>query len=117
MLSQVTRSSHLLVSLSAERERWEFESSHFRGQLATVVGDCLIAAAFLAYIGYYDEHQRTRVLIPGCAPFRADENFDIAQKEYVKRIESIYLLLRIQWEITFGTVIGFNQNFTFVGFF
>lgn len=36
---QVTRSSHLLVSLSAERGRWEAEAASFTAQMATVVGD------------------------------------------------------------------------------
>lgn len=56
--SKVDRSVKLLDSLSAERTRWEEGSKSFETQIGTIVGDVLVAAAFLAYSGLYDQQLR-----------------------------------------------------------
>lgn len=55
---KVDRSVRLLDSLSSERSRWEDGSKSFETQISTLVGDVLIAAAFLAYGGLYDQQFR-----------------------------------------------------------
>lgn len=55
---KVNRSVKLLNSLSSERSRWEEGSKSFETQIGTIVGDVLIAAAFLAYAGLYDQQYR-----------------------------------------------------------
>ena len=55
---KVNRSLRLLTSLSSERERWEEGSRSFEIQINTLVGDVLIASAFLAYGGFYDQQFR-----------------------------------------------------------
>ena len=55
---KVDRSVKLLESLSAERSRWESGSKSFETQISTIIGDVLIAAAFLAYSGLYDQQLR-----------------------------------------------------------
>ncbi|CBX94114.1 similar to cytoplasmic dynein 1 heavy chain 1 [Plenodomus lingam JN3] len=55
---KVTRSVRLLDSLSSERSRWEESSKSFDSQIDTIVGDVLVAAAFIAYAGYYDQQYR-----------------------------------------------------------
>ncbi|CAG8270805.1 unnamed protein product [Penicillium olsonii] len=55
---KVDRSVRLLDSLSSERQRWEEGSKSFETQISTLVGDVLIAAAFLAYAGLYDQQFR-----------------------------------------------------------
>lgn len=55
---KVDRSVRLLDSLSSERGRWEEGSKAFETQIGTLVGDVLIAAAFLAYGGLYDQQFR-----------------------------------------------------------
>lgn len=55
---QVNRSTALLKSLSAERERWEKTSETFKNQMSTIAGDCLLSAAFIAYAGYFDQQMR-----------------------------------------------------------
>lgn len=55
---KVNRSVRLLDSLSSERGRWEDGSKAFETQIGTLVGDVLIAAAFLAYSGLYDQQFR-----------------------------------------------------------
>ena len=55
---KVDRSVRLLDSLSSERTRWEEGSKSFETQISTIVGDVLVAAAFLAYSGFYDQQFR-----------------------------------------------------------
>ena len=55
---KVNRSVRLLDSLSSERVRWEEGSKSFETQISTLVGDTLMAAAFLAYAGFYDQQFR-----------------------------------------------------------
>lgn len=59
---KVDRSVKLLDSLSSERIRWEEGSKSFETQISTLVGDVLIAAAFLAYSGLYDQTFRKSML-------------------------------------------------------
>ncbi|KAL1836345.1 hypothetical protein VTJ49DRAFT_5263 [Mycothermus thermophilus] len=59
---KVDRSVKLLDSLSSERTRWEEGSRSFETQIATLVGDVLVAAAFLAYSGLYDQTFRKAMM-------------------------------------------------------
>lgn len=60
--NKVNRSVKLLDSLSTERTRWENGSKSFETQISTIVGDVLVAAAFLAYSGLYDQQLRRAML-------------------------------------------------------
>ena len=60
--NKVNRSVKLLDSLSAERGRWESGSRSFETQISTIVGDVLVAAAFIAYSGLYDQVLRKAML-------------------------------------------------------
>lgn len=59
---KVDRSVRLLDSLSSERVRWEAGSKSFETQISTLVGDVLVAAAFLAYSGLYDQQFRKNMM-------------------------------------------------------
>ncbi|KAF2121658.1 dynein heavy chain [Lophiotrema nucula] len=59
---KVDRSVRLLDSLSSERVRWEESSKSFDSQIDTIVGDVLVAAAFIAYGGYYDQQYRKAMM-------------------------------------------------------
>ena len=59
---KVNRSVKLLDSLSSERTRWEESSKSFETQTSTMVGDVLVASAFLAYAGFYDQQFRKAML-------------------------------------------------------
>lgn len=59
---KVDRSVKLLDSLSSERVRWEEGSKSFDAQISTLVGDVLVAAAFLAYSGLYDQTFRKSMM-------------------------------------------------------
>jgi len=60
--SKVDRCRGLLKSLSEESTRWDLGSASFKGQMSTVAGDVLLSAAFMAYIGYFDEMVRSMLL-------------------------------------------------------
>lgn len=57
------RAVSLLKSLGSERDRWREQQAGFQVQMATVPGDTLVAAAFLAYLGYFDEQQRGMMMV------------------------------------------------------
>ena len=59
---KVNRSMSLLANLSSERQRWQQDSDSFQTQLSTVVGDCLLSAAFLSYCGYFNQSYRALLL-------------------------------------------------------
>ncbi|KXS20765.1 hypothetical protein M427DRAFT_130976 [Gonapodya prolifera JEL478] len=61
--SKVDRSIKLLSNLSSEKERWEDTSSSFESQMATIVGDVLLASAFLAYAGFFDQQYRDQLIM------------------------------------------------------
>jgi dynein heavy chain 1 len=60
--SKVERSVTLLSSLESERDRWDTGSQRFEEQMKTIAGDVLLASAFLAYSGYYDQQHRESLL-------------------------------------------------------
>lgn len=57
------RAVSLLSSLASERDRWRDQQSGFQIQMSTVPGDTLVAAAFLAYVGYFNEEQRAMMMV------------------------------------------------------
>eukprot|EP01096_Ripella_sp_DP13-Kostka_P011830 TRINITY_DN484_c0_g1_i1.p1 TRINITY_DN484_c0_g1~~TRINITY_DN484_c0_g1_i1.p1 ORF type:complete len:4631 (+),score=2721.08 TRINITY_DN484_c0_g1_i1:206-14098(+) len=59
---KVERSVSLLQNLSSEQGRWETESQTFEQYMATLVGDCLLNAAFLAYSGFFDQQYRSTLM-------------------------------------------------------
>ncbi|KAH8923510.1 hypothetical protein BT69DRAFT_1319504 [Atractiella rhizophila] len=56
--TKVDRSITLLDSLGSEKSRWEGGSRTFEAQMATIPGDALLSAAFLAYAGFFDQQYR-----------------------------------------------------------
>lgn len=56
--TKVNRSTNLLVNLGSEKVRWEATSQGFTEQLTTMTGDALLSAAFLGYIGFFDQFYR-----------------------------------------------------------
>lgn len=58
---RVTRSVKLLESLTSEKERWQSSSQTFISQANTLAGDVMLAAAFLAYSGFFDQTSRQTI--------------------------------------------------------
>lgn len=55
---KVDRSSTLLASLSQEESRWGRDSEEFAQEMTTLIGDALLSAGFLTYLGYFDQRHR-----------------------------------------------------------
>ena len=55
---QVNRAERLLGNLNAEKGRWEESRESFKDQLSNLVGDVLLSAGFLTYIGFFDHYYR-----------------------------------------------------------
>lgn len=60
--TKVERSRRLLANLSSETERWNEQSKEFQKRMETIVGDVLLSAAFMTYIGQFDEYHRERLM-------------------------------------------------------
>jgi dynein heavy chain 1 len=59
---RVNRANALLSSLQEEKVRWESTSLSFDQQMSTLIGDCLIASAFLTYLGIFDYRNRSKLI-------------------------------------------------------
>ena len=83
---KVDRSTKLLASLDAERTRWAKGSKDFDSQIATIIGDCLLASAFVGYAGYYDQSYRAALFKKWCSHLKAANiafKSDIAMVEFL----------------------------------
>ena len=59
---KLERASNLVGGLGVERARWESSIEVLDAALLNLVGDCLLAAAFLSYCGPFDSEYRSRLL-------------------------------------------------------
>jgi dynein heavy chain 1 len=94
--SKVDRSMRLLDSLSSERGRWEETSKSFETQIDTLVGDVLVAAALMAYGGFYDQQYRQTMMADwlghlGASGIRFKEHNPVT--EYLSTADE-----RLQWQ-------------------
>jgi dynein heavy chain len=48
----------LVGGLSSENERWGREIDHLRDASTTLIGDCMLAAGFVSYVGSFDQANR-----------------------------------------------------------
>eukprot|EP00051_Salpingoeca_urceolata_P022682 m.374607 g.374607 ORF g.374607 m.374607 type:complete len:4614 (-) comp20005_c1_seq14:242-14083(-) len=94
--SKVERSIKLLDSLSSERTRWEGGAQDFDTQMATIIGDSFLGAAFLGYSGYFDQMYRRGLFsqwMGHLAKARIDFKPDIAVPEYLSTADE-----RLRWK-------------------
>ncbi|CAG0913348.1 unnamed protein product [Notodromas monacha] len=92
---KVDRSMSLLKSLAQEKERWEASSKTFQAQMSTILGDVLLCAAFLAYAGYFDQHNRENLFMIWCQHLSAagiQFRPDLARTEYLSNPDE-----RLRW--------------------
>ena len=91
---KLARATSLVDGLGGERARWEVSIGVLDTALGNLVGDCLLAAAFLSYCGPFDSEYRDKLLqeywlksvttlgIPGSADF--DFCYFLAKPEDVR---------------------------------
>ncbi|XP_034530779.1 cytoplasmic dynein 1 heavy chain 1 [Notolabrus celidotus] len=94
--AKVNRSTALLKSLSAERDRWEKTSETFKNQMSTIAGDCLLSAAFITYAGYFEQQMRQNLFTTWSHHLQqANIQFrtDIARTEYLSNADE-----RLRWQ-------------------
>uniref|UniRef100_A0A8D3DL88 Dynein cytoplasmic 1 heavy chain 1 n=1 Tax=Scophthalmus maximus TaxID=52904 RepID=A0A8D3DL88_SCOMX len=104
--AKVNRSTALLKSLSAERERWEKTSETFKNQMSTIAGDCLLSAAFITYAGYFEQQMRQNLFTTwshhlqqsvkshiSWPKFLPQFRTDIARTEYLSNADE-----RLRWQ-------------------
>lgn len=92
----MNRSTALLKSLSAERDRWEKTSETFKNQMSTIAGDCLLSAAFITYAGYFEQQMRQNLFTTWSHHLQqANIQFrtDIARTEYLSNADE-----RLRWQ-------------------
>ena len=82
--AKVERSVNLLSSLSGEQTRWDAAYQAYRAQMHTIVGDCLLSAAFIAYAGYFDQAVRVTLFDKWCARLRSSH---VAFRASFSRVE------------------------------
>ncbi|KAK7504322.1 hypothetical protein BaRGS_00004626, partial [Batillaria attramentaria] len=94
--AKVERSVALLNSLGNEKQRWEAGSETFKQQMATIIGDVLLSAAFMAYAGYFDQQMRQNLFGNWCTHLQqAMIQFrqDLARTEYLSNADE-----RLNWQ-------------------
>ncbi|VDM24780.1 unnamed protein product, partial [Hydatigera taeniaeformis] len=94
--AKVERSVALIKSLSSERTRWEAGSETFKSQMATIIGDCLLSSAFMAYAGYFDQSLRLSLVSSWAVHLNAagiQFRPDLARVEYLSTPDE-----RLRWQ-------------------
>ena len=94
--SKVSRSEGLLANLGSEQSRWQETSTGFRSQMSTLPGDCLLASAFVAYAGYFDQEMRSSLFSAWQERLgEAEIEFrkSLAQSEYLSTVDK-----RMEWQ-------------------
>ncbi|SBS80798.1 dynein heavy chain, putative [Plasmodium ovale] len=59
--NKIKRSINLIENLKSEKERWSETFINLEAASETFVGDCLLAAAFCAYIGFFEHYERQKL--------------------------------------------------------
>ncbi|KAJ1516963.1 Dynein heavy chain 2, axonemal [Coelomomyces lativittatus] len=59
---KLARAEQLVSGLSGEKSRWESSIQHYEESIGCLVGDCLLAAAFLSYAGPFNSTYRSQLV-------------------------------------------------------
>ncbi|EGD81605.1 dynein heavy chain 2 [Salpingoeca rosetta] len=81
---KLDRAAKLVTGLAGERSRWEQSVAELRVSMGYLVGDCLLAAGFLSYLGPFTSTYRDSVVQRWLRHVRSceipcDPNFDMAR--------------------------------------
>ncbi|CAM9101409.1 unnamed protein product [Chrysoparadoxa australica] len=84
MEKRLDAASKLITGLTGERTRWTADVSHLQEQRARLIGDCLLSASFLSYLGAFTTDYRCDLIhgkfyadlihrnVPMSQPFRLE---------------------------------------------
>eukprot|EP00899_Mesostigma_viride_P003254 jgi/Mesvir1/1292/Mv03759-RA.1 len=73
---RIDRATALISSLLYERQRWEDECAGFRTQMGVTVGNVLLSAGFLTYLGLFDERNRRLLVRQWMAALGSQDDVD-----------------------------------------
>ena len=62
MERRLAAASKLIVGLSSEKERWARDIDSLQSKTVRLVGDCLLGASFLSYLGVFTSRYRRELL-------------------------------------------------------
>ncbi|KAK8861127.1 hypothetical protein M9Y10_012822 [Tritrichomonas musculus] len=94
MSEKITRATDLVAGLGDEGERWKIKIADYQQEQTSVVGDVLLAAAFVSYAGPFTRAFRERLVDEIWKPFLLERNIKI-QKEPIDVISHSALIA--QW--------------------
>jgi dynein heavy chain len=77
MEKRLAAASKLILGLGSERGRWSADIEKLEGQLVRSVGDCLLAASFLSYLGPFTFDYRARLLAEDWVPDAAGRSIPV----------------------------------------
>jgi dynein heavy chain len=77
MSDKITRATDLVAGLGDEGERWKIKIGEYEQEKTSVVGDVLLAAAFVSYSGPFTRAFRERLLDDIWRPFLVERNIKI----------------------------------------
>jgi len=80
MSDKITRATSLVAGLGDEGERWKIKIEEYKEEQTSVVGDVLLASAFVSYCGPFTRSFRERLLDEIWRPFLAERNIKIVKK-------------------------------------
>jgi len=94
--AKVERSTALLDSLSQENERWSDARVTFKDEMSTLVGDALLAAAFISYAGCFGFRERRAFTIEWS---KLLDEFGVSHKRALSLVEHLCKPSdRLQWQ-------------------
>jgi dynein heavy chain len=80
MSDQITRATDLVAGLGDEGERWARKIEKYKVEATSVVGDVLLAAAFVSYAGPFTRSFRERLVADTWKPFLENGKVKVAKE-------------------------------------
>ena len=80
MSEKITRATDLVAGLGDEGERWKVKIADYQEEQTSVVGDVLLAAAFISYCGPFTRAFRERLVYEIWKPFLVDRGIKIVKE-------------------------------------
>lgn len=86
MEKRLTAASKLIVGLSSEKQRWGEDVKVLQQQAEEIVGDCLLGASFLSYLGVFTSKFRHMLLNTRWVPDIVSRELPVASSFFVEKL-------------------------------